>query len=171
MQISADVTFIRKRIDKFDGRTSRYRGRGKIVIDDVYITVEGRRVHTPVMRAALGMIFFLLSIYLVNMLAHKVLHIQFYEEIIPIKAGVYTLLLILSLYLVEYVALARENFSIKFESVRKFAYFPQGRFAAVSINDLPRCSPVMFRCENMKEVIRALRKKIPEKEFVPVKEL
>jgi hypothetical protein len=166
MEILADLTFIRRRIGAFDGRTSRYRGKGRLIMDEVYVTVEGRRVQTPVMRAALGIIFFLLSAYLLNMLADRVLHVQFYAQVILIKAGVYTLLLILSFYLVEYVALARENFSVEFDAVTRFAYFPKGRFAALSIRDLPRCSPVMFRCDGMEKVIHALRKKIPVSEFL-----
>jgi hypothetical protein len=162
MQVSTNVTFIRKRINTFDRHTSRYRGKGRLITDDVYITVEGRRVHMPMIRAALGAMFFLLSTYLVSMLTDSILHVRFYEQIISIKAGVYILLLILSVYLIEYVALARENFSVKFESIGKLVYFNKGGFAAFSIKDLPRCSPVMFRCKDMEEVIHALRKKIPD---------
>ena len=144
---------------------SRYRGEGKITIDDRYVMVKGRRIHTPLMLAALGIISFLLSLYLVNEFTDKVLHFRFSEQSIMMKAGVYILLLMFSFYLVEYVFLTREDFNVEFEAVNKFAYFHRGGFAAASISELPRCSPLMFRSEKMDELIQALRNKIPGKEL------
>jgi hypothetical protein len=164
MEVSADVTFIRKRMTAFDRHTSRYRGKGKLIIDDIYVSVKGKRVHTPLMRVTLGVIFFLSLRYLLGKLT-GILHIPSIEESLTIKAGIYTSLIIISFYLIEYVVLAREDFFVEFDAVRKFAYFTRAKFAAVSINELPRCSPVMFSSENLDEVIQALRKKIPEKEF------
>lgn len=167
MQVSANVTFIRKRIKTFDRRTSRYRGKGQLIIDDLYLTVKGRRAYTPVMEASLGAIFFLLSIYLISTSTDKVLHSQFSEQIIATRASVYILLVILSFYLVEYLILARDDFTVEFDAVNKFASYSRGKFVAISINELPSCSPVMFRCKNWAEVIHILRKKIPDKEFLP----
>jgi hypothetical protein len=170
VQVFANVTFVRRRIKSFDKRTGRYRKRGQLIIDDQYMTVKGRRILPLLSRAVLAVIFFVLSSYLVSQFTDKVLHLPFDEQIIMIRAGVDALLVILSFYLVENVILAREDFTVELNSINRFTAYPQS-VVAISINDLPRCSPLMFRSESRAEVIRILRHKIPGKEFLPKKKL
>lgn len=167
MEFHANVTFVRKHIKAFDRRTSRYRRKGKIIIDDFYLTIKGRHVYSLIPRTIIGLILFFLSRSIVIEFIDKVLRLQFDKPITLMEGILDVFLVILSFYLVENVILAKEDFTVGYDAVDKFAAYPEHKLVLISISDLPRCSPVMFRCEKWEELIRLLKKEIPEKEFLP----
>jgi hypothetical protein len=165
LQVHANVTFIKKRITAFDKLTSRYRGKWKLLIDEFYITIQGRRLYSLIPRITLGLIVFLLSRSFIIKFIHIVFHLQFDKPITMTEGIMNILLMILSCYLVENVILIKEDFTIQLIDINKFTAYPENELVAISIKELARCSPMMFRCKNWAEIIQILKMEIPEKYF------
>jgi hypothetical protein len=122
----------------------RYRGQGKLTIDDEGIKIEGRHVKSIGARWGIGILLVIASAI--------------------VTMGAVVLGFIPVYLLVEYAILNRENLSIPWAKVRKYAFVPKQKLVALDFEGPEWTSPAVMRTEDLARIAQALREKAPEKD-------
>ena len=146
MNITTEGTFRKVRLKAMAMKEyGRYRGQGKLTIDDEGIKVEGRHVKSIGTRWGIGILLAIASAI--------------------VTMGAVILGFIPVYLLVEYVILNRENLSIPWGKVRKFAFDPKQQLVALDFEGPEWTSPVVLRTTDLAAIARALREKAPAKDM------
>jgi len=122
----------------------RYRGQGKLTIDDEGIKIEGRHVKSIGARWGIGILLVIASAI--------------------VTRGAVVLGFIPVYLLVEYAILNRENLSIPWAKVRKYAFDPKQQLVAVDFEGPDWTSPSVMRTPDLARVAQTLRERAPEKD-------
>lgn len=145
MTLTTEGRFCKVRIKALGmNEYGRYRGRGKLTIDDEGIKIEGRHVKSLRARWGIGILLVIAS----GVLTGGAIILGF----IPV------------FLLMEYVILSRENLSIPWSKVRKYAFDPYRQLAAIAFDGSEWTSPAVINTSDIALIVQAFREKAPEKE-------
>ncbi len=126
----------------------RYRGQGSMHADEQGIKLFGRHVFSLGARWGIAIaIFFGFLIFTMAMTGGQA---YFAPGLIPLY------------FLMEYGILKRENIFIPYSAFKGYAADPKGNLIAVSFEGSSWCTPAVLRTENWREMLRALREKVPQ---------
>ena len=122
----------------------KYRGNGKVIIDDEGVKIEGRHVKSLGSRWGIG----ILLVFASGMLTGGAVFLGF----IPIYL------------LVEYVFLKKENLVIPWGKIRKYAFVPKKKLVALDFDGPPNTSPAVIQMFSLTQIAIALRSKATDKD-------
>jgi hypothetical protein len=125
----------------------RYRGRGRLTIHEEGIEIEGRHVMSIGARWGIGVL------------------LVFASAIATMGA---VILGFIPVYLlVEYAILKREDLSVSWAEVRRYAFDPSQKLVSLDFVGPEWTSPSVMRTQDLASVAQALREKAPEKDATP----
>jgi hypothetical protein len=123
-----------------------YRGQGRLTVDAEGIKIEGRHVKSLNARWGIGLALVIGSLIL--------------------TAGKLILGIIPVYFLLEYAILDRENISIPWSGVRKYA-FDKHKQIALEFDGPPWTSPSVMRAADLTDLAPLFRQFAPEKDATP----
>jgi len=142
-----EVNFIRKYLYSMGERYSKFRGKGIISVDGDSIFVKGTRIYPAIILTASFVLFIVLTMVTIFQISPWLLFIAvtFY-------------------FLLQDVLLKKENLTLTWSQISKFEVNDRTKLISFSIEDNPKCSPIIFTTKNYGEVAAVFREKIRDRE-------
>ena len=147
MKTTWNVNFVWKYLYSMGEKYSKFRGKGIVSVDGDTLTVKGQRIYPRIILLTSLTLFIVLTLITI------------------FQISLWFLFIVLLIYfLLQDVLLKKENLTLTWSQIDKFEVVDREELISFSIENNPKCSPIVFSTKNYAEVVTIFRERIRDRE-------